>query len=290
MDPVAVARWNARTCLASPWLHEEVGTHMVQRLQWMRVLPESWLDWSPVRGGVGAHWAMAAAYPSMRPHWPQSLAAAERAVLMAADPRPAGWWRRFRASVASRGAEVLPEVDMIWANMHLHAVEQPEALMRQWLAALRVDGFLMFSCLGPDSLKELRSLYQQMGWSPPGHGFVDMHDLGDMLAHAGFAEPVMDMERITLTYASVDDLLRDLRTMGRNLHIQRDASTHGRGWLTHWKATLHEHLPRTADRRIPLSFEVLYGHAYKAKPRNLAKSSTEVPLDDMRRMLRNRRS
>jgi malonyl-CoA O-methyltransferase len=60
----------------------------------------------------------------------------------------------------------------------------------------------MFSCLGPDTLRELRALYAALGWPPPAHEFTDMHDWGDMLVASGFAEPVMDMERITLSFAT----------------------------------------------------------------------------------------
>ena len=76
----------------------------------------------------------------------------------------------------------------------------------------------MFSCLGPDTLRELRGLYRALGWPPPAHDFTDMHDWGDMLVHAGFAEPVMDMERITLTWETPQRLLEELRELGANLH------------------------------------------------------------------------
>ena len=89
---------------------------------------------------------------------------------------------------------------MLWANMALHMAADPQALIAQWHRALATDGFLMFSCLGPDTLRELRALYAALGWPPAGHEFTDMHDWGDMLVHAGFAEPVMDMERIVLTW------------------------------------------------------------------------------------------
>jgi malonyl-CoA O-methyltransferase len=91
---------------------------------------------------------------------------------------------------------------MLWANMQLHMAADPQALIAQWQQALEVDGFLMFSCLGPDTLRELRAVYAALGWPPPAHEFTDMHDWGDMLVASGFAEPVIDMERITLSCAS----------------------------------------------------------------------------------------
>ena len=118
---------------------------------------------------------------------------------------------------------------MLWANMALHLSADPQALMGEWQRALATDGFLMFSCLGPDTLRELRALYAALGWPPPSHEFTDMHDWGDMLVQTGFAEPVMDMERITLSFATPQRLLRELRELGANLHPERFPALRGRG-------------------------------------------------------------
>ena len=143
----------------------------------------------------------------------------------------------------------------------------------------------MFSCLGPDTLRELRPVYAAMGWPAPSHEFTDMHDWGDMLVHAGFGEPVMDMERITLSYSSADKLLEELRFLGRNLHPQRFASLRGRGWRTALCDALERSL-RGPDGRLHLTFEVIYGHAFKPAPKLTVASETRVPLEEMRRSLR----
>jgi malonyl-CoA O-methyltransferase len=116
----------------------------------------------------------------------------------------------LEAQAVSFGEPDLGRADMVWANMALHVSAQPQALLRQWHQALAVDGFVMFSCLGPDTLHELHAIYQKRGWPAPSHAFTDMHDWGDMLVAAGFAEPVMDMERLTLTYANPQALLAEL--------------------------------------------------------------------------------
>jgi hypothetical protein len=100
--------------------------------------------------------------------------------------------------------------------MALHLVDDPLALMQQWHRALAVDGFLMFSTLGPGSMQGLRQVYARLGWPTPHAPFVDMHDLGDMLVHTGFADPVMDQEILTLTWPDADALLGELRTLGGN--------------------------------------------------------------------------
>ena len=96
----------------------------------------------------------------------------------------------------------------------------------------------------PDTLRELRPLYAEFGWPPPTHTFTDMHDWGDMLVGQGFAEPVMDMERITLSFSSPQTLLAELRGLGRNLHAGRFPGLRGRGWL----AKLHAGLAQMATK------------------------------------------
>ncbi len=124
----------------------------------------------------------------------------------------------------------------------------------------------MFSCLGPDTLRELRGLYTALGWPPPGHEFTDMHDWGDMLVHSGFAEPVMDMERITLAFDTPERLLQELRELGANLHPARFPALRGRHWRQELERALDQHL-RGPDGQLALTFEVIYGHALKPLPR-----------------------
>ena len=174
---------------------------------------------------------------------------------------------------------------MLWANMCLHMAAQPQELIAQWHRALAVDGFLMFSCLGPDTLRELRAVYRALGWAPPAHEFTDMHDWGDMLVHAGFAEPVMDMERITLAFDTPERLLAELRELGVNLHPARFAGLRGRAWHDRLRTEIAQHL-RGAEGRLTLTFEIIYGHAIKPMPRARMGEESAVPLADMRTMLR----
>jgi malonyl-CoA O-methyltransferase len=182
-------------------------------------------------------------------------------------------------------ADADSKVDMVWANMALHSTQLPQALLKRWHRALRVDGFLMFSCLGPDSLKELRNAYGLLGWPEPAHAFTDMHDWGDMLVQAGFAEPVMDMERITLSYSSGAALLADLRLWGRNLSARRGIATRAKKWRTALIEGLEHQMPRSEDGRLCLTFEVIYGHAHKGQPRVPVGAASAVSLQDMRQML-----
>lgn len=174
---------------------------------------------------------------------------------------------------------------MVWANMALHSSADPQDLLATWHRLLAPQGFLMFSCLGPDTLAELRPLYAALGWPPPAQAFTDMHDWGDMLVAAGFAEPVMDMERIELTFASPGRLLEELRGLGRNLHPRRFPGLRGRRWRAQLEAELEARLIGQQGR-LRLGFEVIYGHAFKPAASARVGAHTEVSLDAMRSMLR----
>ena len=288
IDPVAAMRWHAVAPLQSPWLHEEVGRRMEDRLQWITLQPAAWCDWEPVRGGIEAHAKVRQRYPQSRCHVVETAPAAARHAQQAlAVP----WWRPGRWIGGQPQFSLPPEgsAQMLWSNMALHMVADPQALMAHWHRALAVDGFLMFSCLGPDTARELHAVYAALGWPPAGHAFTDMHDWGDMLVHAGFAEPVMDMERITLSFPSAERLLQELRGLGCNLHPGRFPGLRGRGWHASLLAALAERLadPREGGQLV-MTFEVIYGHAFKPMPRALVKDRTEVSLGAMRAMLRDR--
>jgi malonyl-CoA O-methyltransferase len=145
----------------------------------------------------------------------------------------------------------------------------------------------MFSSFGPDTLRELRELYARLGWPAPTPPFVDMHDLGDMLVHAGFADPVMDQETLTLDWASPQALLHELRALGGNIAPDRMPGLR----TPRWRARLERELQALAGRdgRPALRFEIAYGHAFKALPRARPGVPTTVSLDEMRSLVRSRR-
>ncbi len=283
IDTQAASRWSQQLPTVSPWLHEEVARRMESRLEYIVRTPASWLHWAPLQGGRQAHALLAKRYPQAQCFVQEGTLEQQQ---LARQEFAQAWWKplRWLASAVQVTPPAQP-VQLLWANMALHMEADPQALIQRWHAALAVDGFLMFSCLGPDTLRELRPLYARLGWPAPSHEFTDMHDWGDMLVHAGFAEPIMDMERITLSYSSADALLQELRGLGRNLHPQRFAGLRGRHWRAALCAALEQEL-RGPDGRLELSFEVVYGHAFKPRPKLTVASETRVPLEEMRRTLR----
>ena len=288
IDSVAAQRWHSISArgelpalLQAPWLHEEVGTRMQDRLQWIKNPPAAWAHWAAVNGGLQTHQKISQRYPKSPCFIAEvQVFTAQAAIKKIANPvwQPSRW-----TDAAPIAGEPAPgAVQLVWANMLLHSQADPLALIGQWHRALATNGFLMFSCLGPDTAKEMRALYERLGWGPCGHSFTDMHDWGDMLVQSGFAEPVMDMERITLSFATPERALQELRGLGRNLHPQRFESLRGRRYKTRLLEAMRRYW---GNGPISLTFEVIYGHAYKPSPRIKVSSESAVSMQDMRAML-----
>ncbi len=168
-------------------------------------------------------------------------------------------------------------VDLVWSNLALHWHPQPDRVFAEWHRVLRRDGLLMFSCFGPDTCKELRAAFAKVDDRPHVLPFVDMHDFGDMLVNAGFATPVMDMESITVTYASAEKLLDDVRALGGNPLATRRRGLIGRHAWAQLVAALE--CMRLPDGKIPLTFEVIYGHAFRPVPRKTSDGRSVIRLD-----------
>lgn len=268
-----------------PWLHEEVAGRMLDRLPVIRLQPRAVLQSRPSTGGGD---------DGLRQHYPQATQlwlepdADVRALLQQRLKR--GWMHammdRLRGSAPTELIADPPEAaaQLLWSNMELHAEADKPALVRRWSHGLEVEGCLMFSCLGPDSFIELRPIFEREGWGPPSPDWADMHDIGDLLVHAGFADPVMDQEHLRLTWGSPADLLRDLRALGGNVAPARLRGLRTKAWRERLMQALES--LRGADGRLSLSVELVYGHAFKPQPRHKVAATTEVSLDQMRAMVR----
>jgi malonyl-CoA O-methyltransferase len=290
IDEVAVAAVQRRLgrLPAPPWLHSEIAGRMAERLSLFKMSPNRMADWGAFLGAGGS--ALVGAYPAA------ALIAIEPSDDLAARSRRAlrsPWWsgRRWKAPVAEVVVDstdfVVSDVQLVWANMALHAVKDPPALMQRWHRMLAAGGFVMFSCLGPDTLRELRAVYARLGWPAPTIDFVDMHDLGDMLLQAGFADPVMDQETLTVQWDSAQALCKDLRMLGGNVSPARIGGLRTPRWLMR----MHRELDRLRDAsgRLSMTFEIVYGHAFKAAAKVDAPAETQVSLDEMRRLMREAR-
>jgi malonyl-CoA O-methyltransferase len=265
-DPARVA--------PSDFLRREVAARMHERLSLVKIAPLHVLD---AGCGQGADLALLQkAYPAAQII---GLDAAPAMLQAAKTPTPA--MRPLnqmlsRLLPAKAGIDAvcgdfgnlplpLNAVDLVWSNLALHWHPQPDRVFAEWRRVLRVDGLLMFSNFGPDTFKELRAAFAAMDETPHALPFVDMHDFGDQLVEAGFSTPVMDMETITVTYDTAESLLADVRAFGGNPLATRKRGLVGRAAWQRMLAALEAQ--RRPDGKLGLSFEVIYGHAFRPAPR-----------------------
>lgn len=180
-------------------------------------------------------------------------------------PRLSGNYTHLVCADAARLALKPNCATLIWSNLMLHWLNEPLAAMHEMHRVLECRGLLMFTTFGPDTLKELRAAFADMDGSPHVHEFMDMHDIGDMLMTVGFAEPVMDMELIKLTYSDARGLLRELKASGSTnaAATRRRGLTGARGWHRALSACDSTRI----EGRVPATFEVIYGHAWKPHQR-----------------------
>jgi malonyl-CoA O-methyltransferase len=235
----------ARTYAGATRLEAEVGSRMLERLDYVKLAPKRILD----AGSGSAREARALG----RRYAGAEIVALDFALSTLTVP---GFIDRVLGRsllTVCADMEHLPfaaqSFQLVWSNMALHWVNEPLAVFREFERALSPEGLLMFSTLGPDTLKELRASAGEARV----HRFIDMHDLGDLLVAAGFSAPVMDMELITIEYAKGARLLDDLRASGQtNARRDRARGLSGRRLL----AQLRDLSPRA-------TYEVVYGHAWK---------------------------
>jgi len=252
-------------------LAREVESRMLERLPLMKIQPKNILD---AGCGLGKGLALLGErYAGAHLFGVDSALAALRAG-RGQRAAPLRWLDRALGLVSGRGAQLacadmarLPLaprcMDMVWSNLALAWPADPPAVFREFHRVLNAGGLLMFASYGPDTLRELRAAFAGVDAHPHTHRFVDMHDLGDMLVEAGFANPVMDMETLTLTYAGFDALARDLRSSGQaNAAVGRRRGLLGRGA---WQRVRERYPVR--DGRLPATFEIVYGHAWRGEPR-----------------------
>jgi len=202
--------------------------------------------------------------------------------------RLARWWRGARTHWIAADAGALPLADgcaqFVFSNLMLHWHPTPHRLFPEWRRVLAIDGLLMFSCFGPDTIKELRDAVATVLPRAAPMPFIDMHDFGDMMVAAGFANPVMDSERIRLTYTTPQELIRDVVALGGNPRDDRMpglvSGRQARGLIGALEAR------RSDDGRIGLTFELAFGHAWKPVARE--EGQTRISVDSLRAKLRAR--
>jgi malonyl-CoA O-methyltransferase len=245
-------------------LQREISNRMLSRLEYIKYKPDVILD-----AGSGTGYGtqqLVKRYPSSQ------LIAVDIAWAMLSHARPnTAWWQRLlplqqqRTDYVCADIEQFPikneSIGMIWSNLALQWCNDLDRTFAEMHRILRTDGLLMFSTFGPDTLKELRQSFVQVDTFSHVNRFVDMHDIGDLLVHNGFSTPVMDMEYITLTYDDVIGVMRDLKAIGaHNVLLGRQQGLMGKH---KWQQAIAAYEKLRRDGKLPATFEVVYGHAWK---------------------------
>ena len=188
------------------------------------------------------------------------------------------WFGRFERICADAGRLPLhaASVEVVFSNLMLQWCDPPDDTLAEARRVLKPHGFLAFSTFGPDTLKELRSAWGEADERTHVNRFLDMHDVGDALMRAGFTEPVLDVERLPVTYADVMSLMRDLKSIGaRNMTAGRPRSLTGKGLLERMTEGYEAH---RRDGKLPATYEVIYAVAWAGGAAPAAHSGTEVRI------------
>ncbi|HET7306789.1 MAG TPA: malonyl-ACP O-methyltransferase BioC [Gammaproteobacteria bacterium] len=259
-------------------LQREVQSRLLERLELINFTPAAILD-AGAGTGNGVR-ALAELYPD--------------ADITALDVAP-----RMLAAISGDKARVCGDIeappfgdacfDLVWSNLAMQWLGDPDRGFGELRRVLNEHGLLLFSTFGPDTLRELRSAWSEVDDFNHVNHFIDMHDLGDALVRAGFAEPVMDVEQLTLTYEDIDGLLRDLKGLGaHNVTAGRPRGLTGRARLNKLKDAYERW---RIDGRLPATWEVVYGIAWApmAFERVALSHQGEIPPGELRELLRRKR-
>lgn len=240
-------------------LQREVADRILERLDYIKLKPQRILD---VGSGTGYTlqpladryrgceiWALDVAF-NMLSHAKQQTS----------------WWQRLtgRFRYVTADAEQLPladaSMDMIFSNLALQWCVDLDQVFGEFRRVLKPDGLLMFSTFGPDTLQELRCCFENVDDYSHINQFIDMHDIGDAMLRNGFADPVMDMEMLTVTYDDVFSIMRDLKHIGaHNVTRNRARGLTGKQRM---RAVIDAYEQYRQEQRLPVSYEVLYGNAW----------------------------
>jgi malonyl-CoA O-methyltransferase len=280
----------ARTYDANAFLQREIANRLLERLDYIKLQPARIVDLGSGTGYL------------TRKLRERFAGAAITSIDLAFDmlqyargqlPRKPILARLLRHSPVENfvcaNAESLPlaneKVDAIISNLTLQWCDV-ELVAKEIVRTLKPNGLFMFTTFGPDTLKELRTAFRMIDDKPHVNTFVDMHDIGDMLVAAGFADPVMDQEMITLTYSDLKSMLREMKGIGAHNVLPGRAT--GLMGKSQWQRLVNAYETYRRDNRLPSTWEVVYGHAWKpkfAKQTSIDGTQT-INLNDFTRMVR----
>lgn len=241
---------------AAAVLQKEVAKRLTDRLDYIKFKPKTILDIGCGTGYITSD--MLKRYPKAQ------VTALDLALSMVKKSKQQGSWFR-RPKVVCADAEKLPfkseSLDLIISSLMLQWSNNLTETFRGFHSTLAPNGLLLFASFGPDTLKEIKQSWSTVDNRPHTSNFADMHEIGDALLQAGFIDPVTDMETITMTYANVRQVMRDIKKIGAsNSHSDRQKGLMGKDKLKAFEAAYEQF--KTPDGLYPATWEIVYGHAW----------------------------
>ena len=266
-------------------LQREVANRLDERLDLIKIQPEQILE---IGAGTGYYsQLLQQRYPSAN-----MIALDIAHSMLLASRKKVSWFKKLRRKNhwVCADAQHLPladnAVDMVASNLTLQWCDDLDQTFSDFNRCLKPEGLLMFTTFGPDTLKELRTSWKQVDDYNHVNAFIDMHDIGDALLRAGFSDPVMDVEHITLTYKEVMQLMRELKAIGaHNVTLGRQRGLTGKNKLQKLFAAYEQF---RQDDVLPCTYEIVYGHAWKLdRPSNRPEDNTvKIPLSSLHKQKR----
>jgi malonyl-CoA O-methyltransferase len=255
-------------------LQNEIGDRLMERLDYIRLQPRRILD-------LGAGTGMFTSALMKRYRKADVVALDIAKPMLHRVKQRAGWLRKPGCVCAD--SESLPfnddSFDFIFSNLMLQWCTDLEATFKELRRVLSPGGLLMFTTFGPDTLMELRASWEAVDGYTHVNSFIDLHDVGDSLLHTKWAEPVMDSERITVTYRELRGLMQDLKHIGA--HNVTSGRPRGLTGKHHLQQLVEAYEPFREDGVLPASYEVVYGHAWSPLNKHSVAGSDEVLLTDL---------
>ncbi|WP_043873380.1 malonyl-ACP O-methyltransferase BioC [Legionella massiliensis] len=259
-------------------IQNEIGERLFDRLHYLKITPRYVLD---LGCGTGLFSLL------LKKKYPQAeIIGLDLSTAMLEQARKKQGWRR-KWPLVNGDMTNLPFAngcfDLIFANQVIHWSESFANLAQELNRVMNFNGCLMFSTLGPDTFKELKQAWLRADQHAHANDFIDMHDIGDHLLAEHFLDPVVDMELLTVHYASLKQLLQNLKAQGvRNINQSRNKGLTGKQSWLHFESAYQTLC--TAEGKYPLSYEVVYGHAWKGEQRRLGTGTeTFIPISRIRR-------
>ncbi len=259
-------------------VQNEIGERLFTRLHYLNITPRYVLD---LGCGTGIF------TPMLKKHYPQAeIIGLDLSHAMLLQSKKKQSWRR-KWSLVNADMTALPFADgffdLIYANQVIHWSPPLAGVIHELNRVMNTNGCLMFSTLGPDTFKELKQAWLAGDQHAHTNDFMDMHDVGDCLLAEHFLDPVVDMELLTVHYSSLKQLLENIKAQGvRNINQARNKGLTGRkSWLAFADAYAALCTPQG---KYPLTYEIVYGHAWKGEQRRLGRGTeTFVAISDIRR-------